>query len=63
MRGTSDDAAGMTDHYDPLVYTGIILSGAGAALIATLGAVGAAIMTVGLVTMAVGFVRSRKGSD
>lgn len=50
---------GPIDDPDPLFVTGIALSGAGAALFATIGVTGAAILTVGVVLMAVGIMRTR----
>lgn len=43
---------------DPMFVTGIALGGAGAALFATIGVAGAAMLAVGIVLMAVGIMRS-----
>lgn len=53
-------SAGRTvDDVDPLFTTGIILTGAGVALAATLGGFMYGVMIVGLVFMAVGANRTR----
>ena len=53
-------AAGRTvDDVDPLFATGIVLTGAGAALATTLGGFMYGVMIVGLVFMAIGANRTR----
>lgn len=47
------------DDVDPLFTSGIVLTGAGAALVTTLGGVMYGVMIVGLVFMAIGANRTR----
>ena len=46
---------------DPYFIAGIALSGSGAALFATIGPVGAAMLAMGVVLMVVGITRTRRG--
>lgn len=49
------------EEVDPLFITGIAISGSGAALFATIGPVGAGLLAMGVVLMAVGIARTRDG--